>query len=76
MTHRTGRPAAGFAAIGALLVLLPGIGLAAPAQEPPIDRTVLPIPEPPPPTITEFDVRKAKAPPRFEVKPPAGARTS
>jgi arylsulfatase A-like enzyme len=38
-----------------------------------LDRTVLPIPEPQPPTITELDVRNAKAPPRFEVKAPAGA---
>ncbi len=37
------------------------------------DRTVLPIPEPQPPPITELDVRNAKAPPRFEVKAPAGA---
>lgn len=39
----------------------------------PIDRTVLPVAEPTPPTITEVDARKAKAPPRFEVKAPAGA---
>jgi arylsulfatase len=38
-----------------------------------LDRTVLPIREPQPPAITELDVRKAKAPPRFEVKAPAGA---
>ncbi len=42
------------------------------ASDPP-DRTILPIPEPQPPTITELDVRNAKAPPRFEVKAPAGA---
>ena len=36
------------------------------------DRTVLPIPEPNLPTITELDARNAKAPPRFEVKAPAG----
>ncbi len=39
----------------------------------PLDRTILPIPEPQPPAITELDVRNAKAPPRFEVKAPAGA---
>jgi arylsulfatase A-like enzyme len=39
----------------------------------PLDRTVLPIPEPQPPLIAELDVRNAKAPPRFEVKAPAGA---
>jgi arylsulfatase A-like enzyme len=38
-----------------------------------IDRTVLPIPEPKYPPITVLDVRDAKAPPRFEVKAPAGA---
>ncbi len=37
------------------------------------DRTVLPIPEPSIPPITELDVRNAKAPPRFEVKAPSGA---
>ena len=38
-----------------------------------LDRTVLPIPEPKRAPITELDVRKAKAPPRFEVKAPKGA---
>jgi arylsulfatase len=38
-----------------------------------LDRTVLPIPEPRNPPITEQDARKAKAPPRFEVKTPATA---
>lgn len=38
-----------------------------------IDRTVLPIAEPPHQSITEQDARRAKAPPRFEVKAPAGA---
>ncbi len=39
----------------------------------PLNRSALPIPEPYYPPITEIDVRKAKAPPRFEVKPPPGA---
>ena len=39
----------------------------------PSDRTVLPIPEPTPPTYTELDVRNATPPPRFEVKAPDGA---
>jgi arylsulfatase len=39
----------------------------------PLDRTVLPIPEPRRPPITQLDVRNAKAPPRFEVKAPSGA---
>ena len=38
-----------------------------------VDRTVLPIPEPKLKPITELDARKVKAPPRFEVKAPAGA---
>src|SRR5246127_4848633 len=38
-----------------------------------INRTLLPVPEPQPPTITELDARNAKAPPRFEVKAPKGA---
>jgi len=48
------------------------LATSASAQEP-IDRTVLPIHEPKPPTYTELDARKAKAPARFEVKAPAGA---
>ena len=38
-----------------------------------LDRTVLPIPEPKPVSITTLDARNAKAPPRFEVKAPARA---
>jgi arylsulfatase A-like enzyme len=38
-----------------------------------LDRTVLPVPEPQLKPITELDARKAKAPPRFEVKAPKGA---
>jgi arylsulfatase len=38
-----------------------------------LDRTVLPIPEPPPPVITTLDARDAKAPPRFDVRAPKGA---
>ncbi len=43
------------------------------AADTPLDRTVLPIPEPQLKPITELDARNAKAPPRFEVKAPAGA---
>ncbi len=39
----------------------------------PLDRTVLPIHEPAITPITEMDARKATAPPRFEVRAPAGA---
>jgi arylsulfatase len=38
-----------------------------------LDRTILPIPEPQLPAITDLDARKAKAPPRFEVKAPKNA---
>ena len=38
-----------------------------------LDRTVLPIKEPPIPTINELDARDATAPPRFEVKAPTHA---
>jgi arylsulfatase len=40
---------------------------------PSLDRTVLPIPEPPRPTYTEIDARKVAMPPRFEVRAPDGA---
>jgi len=38
-----------------------------------LDRTVLPIKEPPIPTINELDARDATAPPRYEVKAPTHA---
>ena len=38
-----------------------------------LDRTSLPIPEPRLAPITALDARNAKAPPRFEIKAPAGA---
>src|SRR5256886_4189032 len=38
-----------------------------------INRTVLPVPEPKQPTITELAAGNAKPPPRFEVKAPNGA---
>jgi arylsulfatase len=38
-----------------------------------LDRTVLPIPEPQPPTITELSARDAKAPARFDIRAPEGA---
>jgi arylsulfatase len=43
------------------------------AQRTQIDRTTLPIQAPKHKPITELDARKAKAPPRFEVKAPEGA---
>ena len=61
-------------------VLAGGLSLTAFAQSavvqtapPPLDRSVLPIPEPDYPRSTVLDARDAKAPPRFEVKAPAGA---
>ena len=44
-----------------------------PGTNDPLDRTVLPIPDPKPVTITTLDARDAKAPPRFEVTAPKGA---
>ena len=38
-----------------------------------LDRTVLPVPEPTYPEVTELDARNATPPPRFEVKAPAEA---
>ena len=38
-----------------------------------LDRTVLPVQEPDPPTYSELDARNVKPPPRFEVKAPNGA---
>jgi arylsulfatase len=45
----------------------------APSPAGKLDRTVLPLPEPVYPPITELDARKATPPPRFEVKAPDGA---
>src|SRR5512136_2243936 len=67
------------AAAGALLVTAASSGSQPPA--PPqsaaapaaVDRTVLPIPEPNYPHSTVLDARDATAPPRFEIKAPAGA---
>ncbi|MGZ8199904.1 MAG: arylsulfatase, partial [Methylosarcina sp.] len=60
----------------AVAFLWGGVQAAAHAAGPksdPLNRTVLPIPEPKYPPIKELDARKAKAPPRFEVKAPKGA---
>ncbi|BDG02354.1 arylsulfatase [Anaeromyxobacter oryzae] len=46
---------------------------ATPAPAGTLDRTVLPIPEPVRPPITELDARNVTPPPRFEVKAPEGA---
>ncbi|MGB6191380.1 MAG: arylsulfatase, partial [Terracidiphilus sp.] len=52
-----------------IIVFTSGVGWSQDA----LNRTVLPIPEPQPPTITELDARNAKAPPRFEIRAPKGA---
>ena len=69
----------------ALVVMFGILGAAACSAPPPaqtatpatgaaaLDRTVLPIAEPNYPRETQLDARNAKAPPRFEVKPPQGA---
>lgn len=56
-------------------LLLSAVGVPVYAQQGTgkFDRTVLPIAEPTRPTFTELDARNATAPPRFDVKAPAGA---
>jgi arylsulfatase len=48
-------------------------GMAAGAWAEPPDRTVLPVQWPDSPKVTEIDARKVSAPPRQDVKAPAGA---
>ena len=61
-------------ALGSALALLGGFGyVAAQPVGGTVDRTVLPVPEPDYPRETVLDARDAKAPPRFEVKPPKSA---
>ena len=64
-----------FTALLAVSVILLGVGAnrRLSAQEAPLDRTVLPIPDPKGPSITTLDARDATPPPRFAVKAPAGA---
>jgi arylsulfatase A-like enzyme len=56
-----------------VLVMISAGSSFARAQDQPMDRTVLPIKEPTYPPITQLDVRKATAPPLFQVKAPQGA---
>lgn len=56
-----------------LAILAFGLLLGTATGQTALDRTVLPVPEPQPPTYQELDVRNAKPPPRFEVKAPEGA---
>src|SRR6185369_10400279 len=60
-----------WALCGAQATVLSLLSLPLMAQQ--LDRKVLPIPEPQPPTITELDARNATAPPRFSVSAPKGA---
>ena len=57
----------------AVLALLTGVPAFGKANDAALDRTVLPIAEPHRPVTHELNARNAKAPPRFEVKAPAGA---
>jgi len=43
------------------------------AQDVPIDRSVLPIPQPVYPPVTELDARNVTPPPSFQIKAPNGA---
>ena len=61
------------AALGVVMLLAGNSWSFAQEQSGRLDRTVLPIPAPPIKPITVLDARDAKAPPRFEVKAPAGA---
>jgi arylsulfatase A-like enzyme len=67
-------------AVGGALALSAVVGcnearqeMATGSVESTLDRTVLPIAEPDYPRVKELDARNAKAPPRFDVKAPAGA---
>ncbi|MDZ7652637.1 MAG: hypothetical protein U5L03_08875 [Burkholderiaceae bacterium] len=57
----------------ALTPMLAALCATASSAQPALDRTVLPVREPARKPITELDARKAKMPPRFEVKAPKGA---
>jgi arylsulfatase A-like enzyme len=56
-----------------LLATLWGASVCAQDANVVLDRTVLPIAVPQPPTYKELDVRDAKLPPRFDIKAPEGA---
>ncbi|HEX5640295.1 MAG TPA: arylsulfatase [Burkholderiaceae bacterium] len=56
-----------------LTPMLAAICATAASAQPAINRTVLPVQEPRTPHSTVFDVRNAKLPAQFDVKPPAGA---
>jgi arylsulfatase len=64
-----------YAVRAAVSSVLAAVAASAAVAEAPaaLDRTVLPIHEPAPPSVTELDARNATPPPRFEVTAPAGA---
>jgi len=67
------KKAIGFAAVGLALALAVGSGRVESQAPKPLDRTMLPIPEPDYPRSTVLDARDTTPPPRFEVKAPAEA---
>src|SRR5579885_3330849 len=71
MKTKPGSAALRIVSSGLFLVVL--MGGRDPAQQRPLDRTVLPIPEPRYSPISQLDARNATPPPRFEVKAPRGA---
>jgi len=56
-----------------LVTALCAVSVFAQSTAQPMDRTVLPIPEPPRPVYTELNARNVPMPPRFQVKAPEGA---
>jgi arylsulfatase A-like enzyme len=56
-----------------LVIVQLTLSVAGPAAAAQLDRTVLPIPEPARPRVTELDVRDVTPPARFEVRAPEGA---
>jgi len=60
-------------AVAPAVVVAGAWGVQAAKAANPVDRTVLPIPEPSRPPITELDARNVTPPPRFEVNAPEGA---
>ncbi len=73
MQVRALKTTAALAAVAVTAVCAGGVPGGNGAEAAPIDRTVLPIHEPAVVPISELDARNAEAPPRFEVKAPAGA---
>jgi len=61
-----------FISLSVSVLMLTGLVGLAHAQQA-LDRSILPVPDPVFPKITEMDARKAKAPPAFSVTTPEGA---